>query len=209
MQTMRTDRAKPIDLLCRTRRRNTGKPRDHGLARRGIHGSPLSWIPTHASSTKRAWLLGESQTCAATDGTNGDEGSLPKEKTEPSWDNGAEISISTKRSGDRKAKPGMVNRHYVHPPVKGIFIPGGCDRLAQSVRSCLGIVQYTGRRVLFKGARESAAKRETRDFQQRPREPVYKRCIYLNVAQGRNLDQLGWERKGLRQHLYRAPMEEC
>ena len=80
--------------------------------------------------------------------------------------------LALARPGDRAAKPGLGERHHLHPDRAWLSLSGGGDRLGEPGRLGVAAVEHDGRVVLRIGDRGSAGPvRQAGDLQHRSRQP--------------------------------------
>src|SRR5204863_9226281 len=93
-------------------------------------------------------LCGQSEAGDPADAADGDCGHLYEAAAEPGGRGTRDLSVSLARRADRAGQPCVEHRYEVYPLAAGVCLSGGGDRLVQSVRTVLGLIDHAGWRLL-------------------------------------------------------------
>src|SRR5438067_10913721 len=96
---------------------------------------------------------------------DGDCGHLYEAAAEPGGRGTRDLSVSLARRADRAGQPCVEHRYDVYPLAAGVCLSGGGDRLVQSVRTVLGLIDHAGWRLLPGGTGDGAPRGTPRDLQ--------------------------------------------
>ena len=182
------------------------EPRIDAADGRAVHANAILRGPEYDLVAGRAGPSGKSEAGAAVDAAHGAGGHLCQATAVDSWAWASNLSIPAARAEDRSARPGVEQRHHLHPVTAGIHLSGCGHGLVQPLRAGMGSLGFAGDVLLRVGAELGPGERSARNLQHGSGIAVYERRLYEPAEDLRHRHQHGRAWTGNRQHHDRAFM---
>ena len=115
------------------------------------------------------------------------------------------LSLPAQKRRCDASESGLEYGHHLSAFGVRNHVPGGHHRLVQPQDACLPLLEHAQRRLLCGSVGRGLQRaRNARNFQFRPGESIYLRCLHCRLGNARRRHQYGQSGAGLRQHLHRA-----
>jgi len=164
--------------------------------RRAVPGDSVLWESSDDGVAEARRSCSESQASAAADAVDGCGGDLSEASVISGKQGTPQISVLAAGSDDQSRESGVGDGYHVCAAVSGLHVPGGSDRLAQSVRAVLAVVQQSGKQFLHRGAGGGSGVGMSGDLQHGPGSPVHESNVHEPTGTSWGVNQHGWSGSG-------------
>ena len=207
---MRSDRVAQGQLLLSSYARRCPQSCTDETYRRDLYREALPWLQSNYSEVAQGSVSRQSQTDSGAYEEIGAGRNTAWTKHIQGSPRTSQISISPKRSYYPAASSCMEHRYHVYSALKRFCIPGGSDRLVQSIGVVLPSLKQPRNQLLLGSLRGSDRTLwVTANLQHRPEGAIHFPGVCECRVEAKYSIQHRWTRAGARQHLCRASMEVC
>ena len=162
------DRPSAQQLVLRARRRITREPRADEADRRAV-----PQVPVLRDEEGMRAVRNQSEAGSATYAADGARGRTPEAIDQPPRPRAQDLSLFAAGYHHHTARPGLGERHHLHPIAAWLPLPDGGDGPLQPQRSVVEALQHSGRRLLCGRTRRGFVASTPRDLQYGSRSPVH------------------------------------